>query len=111
MTAAEQEEVRQCLEELEDRFGFRVPDGPHNPDLQFMCHLWEPLRVMHKPFLLHLGSEASTLLSHAVLSLMGFTKYHTGTLSYWAKNLSPPDKTGATVSVKLICTAFPLPDS
>ena len=28
-----------------------------DPGLRFMCHLWEPLRVAHKPLVVYLVAE------------------------------------------------------
>ena len=41
--------------------------------LQFMAHLWEPLRVVHKPLAVHLVSEAWGLVTHSILLWMGFS--------------------------------------
>ena len=41
--------------------------------LQFMAHLWEPLRVVHKPLAVHLVSEVWGLVTHGILLWMGFS--------------------------------------
>jgi hypothetical protein len=85
MSTDDQIKVVETLEILEQDFGFYVPAG-RNSSLQFMAHLWEPLRVIHKPLILHLVSEASLVFSHAFLSFMGFHKSHIGGFNYWIKN-------------------------
>jgi hypothetical protein len=95
MSAEEQAEVKSSLLKLEATFDFHVPDveeGPNNKDLSFMCHLWEPLRVVHKPLAFVIMMEASTGASIIMLSLLGFQKYTTPTFVYWAKNVKKPIK-------------------
>lgn len=98
-----QEQVKRTLERLEDKFDFHVPDvpeGPENKDLRFMCHLWEPLRVIHKPLIFIILMEACTGLSALILSILGFTKYSTPTFTYWAKNVKKPIKLSVAVSFR-----------
>lgn len=95
MSLEQQEEVKQALLTLESTFDFHVPDvveGSCNKDLPFMCHLWEPLRVIHKPLVYVITMEASTVASSVILSLLGFSKYSTPTFTYWAKNVKKPIK-------------------
>ena len=54
--------------------GYTFPPGRNN-DIQFMGHLWEPLRVMHKPLAMHLTSEAVALATDASLFALGFKVY------------------------------------
>ncbi|NJR41909.1 MAG: hypothetical protein HC767_03885, partial [Akkermansiaceae bacterium] len=93
MSLERQEEVKQALLALESAFDFHVPDveeGPANKDLRFMCHLWEPLRVIHKPLMFAILMEASTAASSVLLSILGFRKYSTTTFTYWARNVKNP---------------------
>lgn len=92
--------MKQALATLESTFDFCVPEiveGPQNKDLRFMCHLWEPLRVIHKPLAYVIVMEASTGASIVILSLLGFRKYSTATFTYWAKNVKKPINLKATV--------------
>ena len=59
------------LHMLEQRHGVKLPPG-RNPNIQFMAHLWEPLRVLPKPLLMYLTSEAVGLATDAALWAMGF---------------------------------------
>ena len=36
------------VDEVERRWGVKFPEG-RNPDLTFMAHLWEPLRLVQHP--------------------------------------------------------------
>ena len=53
---------------IEDTWGVRFPPGS-NDDLQLMGHLWEPLKVFHKPLFVHLASESSMLVTHLALQV------------------------------------------
>ena len=53
---------------IEDAWDIRFPPGT-NEDLRLMGHLWEPLKVFHKPLLIHLASESSMLVTHLVLQV------------------------------------------
>ena len=66
-----QGDVDDFLQMLEQRHGVKLPPG-RNPDIQFMAHLWEPLRVLPKPLLMYLTSEAMGLATDAALWAMGF---------------------------------------
>lgn len=91
MTEAEQQMVSDTLCDLEQRFCFAIPPGT-NPDLQFMAHLWQPLRVSHKPLLVHAVSEVSVIFTHALLLLMGFTRRNCASFTYWTKHMGPPTR-------------------
>ena len=100
MSLEQQEEVKQALVTLEKAFEFRVPEiveGPQNKDLRFMCHLWEPLRVIHKPLAYVIIMEASTGASIIILSMLGFHRYSTPAFTYWAKNVKKPVQLKSTV--------------
>ena len=56
---------------IEEKWGRQLPEG-RNPDIRFMAHVWEDLRVLPKPLALHAGCEIISLLGHAVLRYMGF---------------------------------------
>eukprot|EP00892_Ulva_mutabilis_P006768 jgi/Ulvmu1/4463/UM002_0188.1 len=89
MSETEQQLVSDTLEDLEQAFSFQIPEGT-NPDLQFMAHLWQPLRVFHKPLLVHTISEASVVLTHAVLLFIGFKRHNCSSFTYWTKHMGPP---------------------
>ena len=56
---------------MEEKWDRQLPEG-RNPDIRFMAHVWEDLRVLPKPLALHAGCEIVSLLGHAVLRFMGF---------------------------------------
>ena len=74
--------IEAFVREVERRWGVTFAAG-RNPALRFMAHLWEPLRVIHKPLALHAACEAATLTSHAALWCAGFRKHHVAGFDYW----------------------------
>ena len=63
--------IEAYVREMERRWGVTFPAG-RNPNLRFMAHLWEPLRVIHKPLALHAACEAGVVACRAALWLAGF---------------------------------------
>lgn len=61
------------VRQMEAEWGASFPEG-RNPDIKFMAHIWEDLRVLPKPLALHLASEAASLAGAAALRFMGFRK-------------------------------------
>ncbi len=43
------------VRQMEAEWGATFPEG-RNPDISFMAHIWEDLRVLPKPLALHLAS-------------------------------------------------------
>ena len=43
-----------------------------NKNITFMAHLWEPLRVHHKPLVVHLFSEVAGAANRIWLLMLGF---------------------------------------
>ena len=66
-----QGDIEDYISRCELKFGYKFKEG-YNPSLEFMAHLWEPLRVMHKPLAMLLTSEAVSLITDGTLFLMGF---------------------------------------
>ena len=62
------------IERIEAKFGVRFLEG-RNPDIEFMAHLWEPLRWIHKPLVVFLGAEAMGLATNIVLYAQGFRSH------------------------------------
>lgn len=89
MTDAEQTKVIATMDELINLFGISIPEG-YNPSLEFMAHMWQPLRVLHKPFVFHVLSEASVLVSHVSLRILGFKRYTVRGHAYYVRGLAAP---------------------
>jgi hypothetical protein len=68
LSEEDQQTVRHFNQKLQDKFDVKFPKGS-NPDLQLMQHLWEPLRVVHKPLIIHVFSEMSTFCTHLLLQV------------------------------------------
>lgn len=66
LQAEEQERVQRYTAEIARAWNIKFPPGS-NPELQLMGHLWEPLKVVHKPLFVHIASEVSVLLTHLAL--------------------------------------------
>jgi pimeloyl-ACP methyl ester carboxylesterase len=76
---------------VEAKYGQRFGPG-RNPDVRFMAHLWEPLRVLHKPLALHALAEVMRLATDGALWAAGFESGVTACgFRYWIKK-------GATAS-------------
>lgn len=65
--------MQRYTEEIARAWNITFPPGT-NPELQLMGHLWEPLKVVHKPLFVHIASEMSVLLTHLAL-LVRFAKH------------------------------------
>ena len=70
----DQRSIGEMIMECELHWRVQLPEG-YTPDLQYMAHLWEPLRTMHHPLCLHLGSEAAHLTCAAALRMQGFRSF------------------------------------
>ena len=68
LSEEDQHTVKRFNQQLQETFNVQFPKGS-NPDLQLMQHLWEPLRVVHKPLMLHVVSEMSTFCTHLLLQV------------------------------------------
>ena len=66
-----QEDIEDYISMIEIKFGYKFPEG-RDPDIQFMAHLWEPLRVMHKPLAMVLTSESVSLITDMTMFFLGF---------------------------------------
>jgi len=79
-----QREVEDFVRQVESRWHHSLEDGT-NPDIQFMAHLWEPLRTLHTPLFIHLVSECMSVLSMLALALLGFQRHRCQGVVYWLK--------------------------
>lgn len=69
----EQCELQGVLAALEQRMGHSFPEGC-DETLQFMGHLWEPMRCLHLPLAVYVAAEAVGWFSDVVLWCMGMTR-------------------------------------
>ena len=69
----ETDQVAHFTTQCEEAWNVRFQQGK-NPDITFMAHLWEPLRVWHKPLIVHVFSEAAGAVSSVWLLTLGFRK-------------------------------------
>jgi hypothetical protein len=69
--AQERRRSDEYLTRVEAHFGIRLEPG-RSADIQFMAHLWEPLRWIHKPLFVFLGAELMWLATDALLFARGF---------------------------------------
>ena len=98
--------IEAFVREVEKRWGVTFAAG-RNPALRFMAHLWEPLRVIHKPLALHAACEAATLASHAALWCAGFRKHHVAGFDYWYREpvVAAPEAAAAKASTTATAAA------
>ena len=69
-----QAEIDWYVSQLEKKFSYSFKEG-YNEGLRYMAHLQEPLRVLHHPLAVHVGSEGVTLATHGALLAMGFSSF------------------------------------
>eukprot|EP00892_Ulva_mutabilis_P009709 jgi/Ulvmu1/710/UM010_0082.1 len=89
LTDEEQIRVERYTAEIARAWDITFPTGS-NPELQLMGHLWEPLKVVHKPLFVHIASEMSMLLTHLALLGLKFERYECMGFTYWASGLERP---------------------
>ena len=61
-----------------------------NPDLKYMDHLVQPLRVVHKPLFAGIILELAVTASHVILSRLGFRRYSCQGFHYWTRGVKDP---------------------
>ena len=59
------------IAEIEQTFQLQFEEG-RNPDVEFMAHLWEPLRWLHKPLAVYMLAECMGLVTNCLLHALGF---------------------------------------
>ena len=62
------------IAQIEQTFQLRLEEG-RNPDVQFMAHLWEPLRWLHKPLAVYMLAECMGLVTSCLLHALGFRAF------------------------------------
>ncbi len=65
-------QVAHFVTKCEETWSVKLLEGK-NPDVFFMAHLWEPLRVYYKPLAVHLFSELAGATSRIWLLMLGFS--------------------------------------
>lgn len=74
--------MEQALKQLEKQTGVVLPEG-RNPDIRFLSHLWDPLKVSYKPMLFYVAAEVLAQGTQCFLQLTGFKKHqHSGHVFY-----------------------------
>ncbi len=56
--------------------------------MEFMAHLWEPLRWMHKPLIVYIFAECIWLSTDCLLRVLGFRAYKHHNVSGPVRSLS-----------------------
>ncbi|KAG7668636.1 hypothetical protein Ndes2526B_g03740 [Nannochloris sp. 'desiccata'] len=74
--------VQNFLSTAEERWNMTFPPGK-NSDLRYMAHVWEPLRVQHKLFIVYMSTEFAAKVAHLLLRWMGFHKGIQGAFTSW----------------------------
>ena len=64
--------MRTFVDDVQSIWGVEFLPG-FDPSITFMAHLWEPLRVLPLPLVLHVLSEAVHILCQCLLALAGFS--------------------------------------
>ena len=69
----EADQVARFTTQCEKTWNVRFQQG-NNPHINFMAHLWEPLKVCHKPVIVHLFSEVAGATNCVWMLALGFRK-------------------------------------
>ena len=62
------------IAQIEQTFQLKLEEG-RNPDVEFMAHLWEPLRWLHKPLAVYMLAECMGLTTSCLLHALGFRPF------------------------------------
>ncbi|GAQ85404.1 hypothetical protein KFL_002330140 [Klebsormidium nitens] len=82
LSPAMQEAVRENVRRIEKAWEVEFPPGL-NPNIRFMAHNREPLRVSHRPLFLYAWSQAVSVLVGNAFRLMGYRSHTAQGLRYW----------------------------
>ena len=77
--------VDDFVAQVEQKWDIKFEDG-YDPSLRFMAHVWEPLRVSHKPLAVYVVTETAAKIAHLLLRLMGFKKGRHGAFTTWTSS-------------------------
>ncbi|CAL5226232.1 g9076 [Coccomyxa viridis] len=78
----EADQVARFTTQCEKTWNVRFQQG-NNPHINFMAHLWEPLKVCHKPVIVHLFSEVAGATNCVWMLALGFRKQCYEGTNYW----------------------------
>lgn len=74
--------MEQVLRQLEKQTGVVLPEG-RNPNIHFLSHLWDPLKVSYKPLVFYICTEALAWATACLLHIAGFDRHcHKGQVFY-----------------------------
>lgn len=65
--------MRNFVSAMEAKWCIRFQPG-HNPHIDFMNHIYEPLRTLPMPLVVYLFSEGWGLVLRVLLHMMGFQR-------------------------------------
>lgn len=77
LTPGQAAEVDAFVLDVQHTFNCTFAPG-YNPSLRFLSHLWQPLRVWHKPLALYAAIEGYAALSSLMLQCRGFVRHRHG---------------------------------
>ena len=84
MSKQELDILETMAQQGEAAFGVSFPPG-HHSGLRSMGHLFEPLRVLHKPLAVYLTIHALALSVDVVVACWGFRKRTVGGVACWVR--------------------------
>lgn len=93
MTPQEERLVKDMTAQAESAFGVTIPPG-YNPDIQFMAHLYEDLRCVHKPLCFYLLMIAAVVSTDILVLALGFKKRRVNGMTFWVKRPPSTRKSG-----------------
>lgn len=87
--------LKEMVDDLERVGGQQAPPG-FNPDIQFMGHLWEPLKAGHRLLAFYLCTEAIAYCSRRLLRRWGFKHHRHAGISYHTLDLESANHTAVS---------------
>lgn len=72
--------------ELEQAWGLTLKDG-RDPKLDFMAHLWQPIRCHYRPLAFYVGIELLFAMKHVIMLAIGFTAHKHQGFNYYTKGV------------------------
>lgn len=82
---------KDMLEAIEKAWQVQFPDGS-DPGIEFMDHLWKPLKCNYRPLCFYLANEVAAVLKHVLMIASGFSCYSHGGFTYYTYDMNTPQQ-------------------
>lgn len=85
LSTEKQHHILSFVHHAEQIFGMQFSYAPYDPSLKFMAHVWEHMRVFHKPLIIYAFTEIAARIAHVLLQWIGFHKKKQGNFVTWIR--------------------------